>query len=54
MFCESEIDQHFLNNSMCAKNYGDEKFTILSFGASSFHVSALEAVYIKLFKPNLC
>ena len=31
----------------------DEKFTILSSGRSSFHLSTLEAVDIKSCKPNL-
>ena len=46
MFSESAIDQHLLDNPMCAKNYSDGKFTILSFGRLSFHLFALEAVYI--------
>ena len=54
MFCESAIGQHLLDNPMCAKNYSDENFTILSFGRLFFHLSALEAVHIKLWKPNLC
>ena len=37
MFSESAIGQQFLHNPMCAKNYSDRKFTILSFGLSSFH-----------------
>ena len=53
MFSESEIIQHLLDNPMCAKIYRDKKFTIFSFGRSSFHLSALEAVYIKSCKPNL-
>ena len=43
-----------LENKICAKNYSDGKFIILSFGRSSFRLSALEAVYIKSYKPNLC
>ena len=54
MFSDSAIGQHLLDNPVCAKNYSDEKFTILSFGRWSFHLSALEAVYIKSCKPNLC
>ena len=54
MFTESVIGQHLLDNSICIKNYSDEKFTILSFGYLSFHLSALEAIYIKSCKPNLC
>ena len=51
MFSDSAIGQYLLDNPICTKNYSDEKFTILSFGRSSFHlrvslVSPLEAVYI--------
>ena len=54
MFSESPIGQHPFGNPMCAQNYSDKKFTILSFGHSSFYLSALEAVYMKSRKPNLC
>ena len=54
MFNDSAIGQNLLDNSICTKNYSDEKFTIFSIGCSSFHLSALEAVYIKSRKPNLC
>ena len=56
-FCEvltTRTNDLYQNRVVCAKNYSDEKFTILSFGRSSFHLSALEVVYIKSFKPNLC
>ena len=39
-----------LDNPMCAKNYIDKKFSILSFGRSSFYLSTLQAVYIKSCK----
>ena len=54
MFNESAIGQNYSDNPMCAKNYSDEKFTILSFGRSSFNLSALKAVYIKSCQSNLC
>ena len=54
VFSDSAIGQDLLDNPICAKNYCDERFTILSFGRSSFHLSALEAVYNKSCKPNLC
>ena len=54
MFSDSAIGQHLLDNPICAKNYSDEKFTILSFDRSSFHLFALKAVYIKSCKPKLC
>ena len=34
--------------------YNDNKFSILARGRTSFHLSALEATYIKTSKPNLC
>ena len=37
MFSESLIDQHLLDNPMCAKNYSDENFTIFSFRRSFLH-----------------
>ena len=54
MFNEFVIAQHLLDNLICAKNHSNEKFTIISFVCSFFHLSALEAVYIKSCKPNLC
>ena len=41
MFSEFAIDQHPLDleNPIYAKNYSDKKFTFLSFGRSSFHLS---------------
>ena len=53
MFSESVIHQHLLDDPICTKNYSEEKFTV-SFGRLSFHLFALEAVYIKSSKPNLC
>ena len=44
MFSESVIGQHLLDNPVCFKNNCDKKFTILSFGRSSFYLSALEAM----------
>ena len=52
MFSKSAIGQHFLNSFICVKNY--KKFAIFSFGRLPFHLSALEAVYIKSCKQNLC
>ena len=54
MFSESAIGQHILDNPICDKNYADKKFTILLSGCSSFYLSALQAVFIKSCKPNLC
>ena len=50
----SAIGQHRLQNSACAREYNDNKFSILARGRTSFHLSTLEATYIKTSKPNLC
>ena len=50
----SAIGQHLLQNPTCAHQYNDNKFSILARGRTSFHLSTLEATYIKTSKPNLC
>ena len=50
----SSIGQHLLQNPICAHEYNDNKFSILAHGRTSFHLSTLEAMYIKTSKPNLC
>ena len=50
----SAIGQHLLQNPTCAREYNDNKFSILARGRTSFHLSTLEATYIKTSKPNLC
>ena len=53
-FHESAIGQHLLDNAQCALHYSNEKFSILARGRSSFHLSALEATFIKSLNPFLC
>ena len=53
-FHESAIGQHLLDNAQCALHYSNEKFSILARGRSSFHLSALEATFIKFLNPLLC
>lgn len=50
----SAIGQHLLENPSCAKEYNDQKFSILARGRTAFHLSTLEATYIKTTKPDLC
>ena len=38
---------HLLQNPTCAREYNDNKFSILARGRTSFHLSTLEATYIK-------
>ena len=53
-FYESAIGQHLLGNAQCALHYSNQKFSILARGRSSFHLSALEATFIKSLNPLLC
>ena len=50
----SAMGQHLLQNRTCAREYNNKNFSILARGRTSFHLSTLEATYIKTFKPNLC
>ena len=52
--CDSAIGQHLLENDRCAINYNDDQFSILHTARSLFHLSLLEASYIKVRRPNLC
>ena len=50
----SAIGQHLIQNPTCTHEYNDNKFSILARGRTSFHLSTLEATYIKTSKPNIC
>ena len=50
----SAIAQHLIQNPTCASEYNDNKVSILARGRTSFHLSTLEATYIKTSNPNLC
>ena len=52
-FHESAIGQHLLDNAQCALHYKD-KFSVLARARTSFHLSALEATFIKSLNPLLC
>ena len=52
--CDSAIGQHLLMNDQCAANYNENQFSILDTARSLFHLSLLEATYIRLRRPNLC
>ena len=50
-------DKRFTEDSTnleCAKTYTDYNFPIIGQARSSFHLSALESVYIKTQNPVLC
>ena len=53
-FHESAIGQHLFDNAECARHYNCDKFSILARGRSLFHLSALEATFIKSLNPLLC
>ena len=48
------IGQHLLNNEKCASHYDDNQFSILAKGRTLFHLSTLEATFIKILQPKLC
>ena len=50
----SAIGQHLLLNPTCAREYNNNKFSILARGRTSFQLSTLKATYIKTSKTNLC
>ena len=52
--CSLAIGQHLLNNIKCAAQYDDNQFSILAKGRTLFHLSTLEATFIKMLKPELC
>ena len=41
-------------NPTCAQHYDDSRFSVLAQGRSPFHLSALEATFIKTSNPTLC
>ena len=51
---DSAIGLHLLQNPICAQHYDDRRFSILAQGRSPFHLSALEATFIKTTNPALC
>ena len=53
-FHKFSIGQHLLDNAQCALYYSNEKFSILACVCSSFHLSALEAIFIKSLNSLLC
>ena len=52
--CGSAIGLHLMQNSECATQYSNNQFSILAKARSMFHLSVLEATYIKIRKTILC
>ena len=48
------IGQHLFDNPICARNYNDSRFSIVTCGRNNFHLNVLESIFIKINKPNLC
>ena len=42
-----------MQNPQCAIQYSNDQFSILAKARSMFHLSVLEAIYIKIIKPIL-
>ena len=53
-FHESAIGQHLLDNAQCASSYNQDKFSVLARARTPFHLSALEATFIKSLNTLLC
>ena len=52
--CDSAIGQHLLQNKTCANNFNTNQFSILAKARTQFHLSTLEATFIRILKPELC
>ena len=52
--CDSAIGQHLLQNKTCANNFNTNQFSILAKARTQFHLSTLEATFIRILKPEMC
>ena len=52
--CDSAIGQHLLQNKTCANNFNTNQFSILAKARTQFHLSTLEATFIRILKPEWC
>ena len=50
----SSIGQHLKENPKCGKEFDKAQFSVVARARSDFHLKVLEAVYLKLWSPNLC
>ena len=51
---DSAIGAHLLQNPACAQQHNDRRFSFLAHGRFPFHLSVLEATFIKTSNPALC
>jgi len=52
--CDFANGFHLFRNPIGAQNYDDKQFSILAKGCSPFHLSVLEAIFIKTLNSILC
>ena len=50
---QSSIQEHLLNNPVCAENYLDGRLEILSRARNSYHLSVLELLFNKTREPKI-
>ena len=50
----SAIAEHLLSNPVCARNYDDGRFSVLSKARNDYHLNVLESLFMKTVKPKLC
>ena len=51
---KSAIADHLINNPDCLSNYSRQRFSVIAYARSDYHLRMLEAVYITSLRPNLC
>ena len=51
---QSSIQEHLLNNPICAENYLNSRFEILSRARNTYHLSVLESLFIRTREPKIC
>jgi hypothetical protein len=51
---KSAIADHLINNPDCLSNYSRQRFSVIAYARSDYHLRMLEAVYITSLQPNLC
>ena len=52
--CVSAVEIYLMQSLDCATVYSNDQFSILATARSMFHLSVLQAAYIKMSKPIFC
>ena len=50
----SAIAEHLCRNEKCGEKYSDDMFSVIARGRNAYHLSVLEACFIKSRSPILC